>query len=430
MRILRTGRLAVKRDPGQNPRMPTTLRIPGLVLTEHEIDVPLDHAKPDGERISVFVREVADPDGLDRPFLLFLQGGPGGEAPRPMRHPTAPGWLDAVLPEFRVLMLDQRGTGRSAPVGTLPGMSPQQQAEHLALFRADSIVRDCEVVREALGVERWSLLGQSFGGFCSVTYLSLFPDSLREALITGGLPPLVRPIDDVYERTYARMRERTGHFLARYPADLERLRTLLRELDEGDVRLPSGDRLTSRRLRQLGNMLGMSDGPDKLHYLLERPVDSPGFLHGVEGAVNFGHSPIYSVLQEGCYADGTRTNWAAQRLLPDDFVTGDLLTAEHVFPWMFEEYGWLRPLRACAEILAGWDWPKLYDPDVLRQNEVPVAAAVYLDDPYVVQDLSLETAAAIKGCRPWATNEYLHNGLRVAGGRILGRLLDLTRGRA
>ena len=67
---------------------------------------------------------------------------------------------------------------------------------------------------------------------------------------------------------------------------------------------------------------------------------------------------------------------------------------------------------------------------MLRQNEVPVAAAVYLDDPYVVQDLSLETAAAIKGCRPWATNEYLHNGLRVAGGRILGRLLDLTRGRA
>ena len=75
--------------------MPTTLRIPGLVLTEHEIDVPLDHSRPDGERISIFAREVADPDGLDRPFLIFLQGGPGGEAPRPMRNPTSPGWLDA-----------------------------------------------------------------------------------------------------------------------------------------------------------------------------------------------------------------------------------------------------------------------------------------------------------------------------------------------
>src|SRR3954452_24347544 len=310
--------------------MPTTIRAQGLVLTEHQIDVPLDHGTPDGDRISVFVREVADPDGLDRPFLIFLQGGPGGEAPRPTRHPTSPGWLDALLPEFRVLMLDQRGTGRSAPIGTLPGMSPQQQAEHLALFRADSIVRDCELVREALGVERWSVLGQSFGGFCAVTYLSLFPGSLREVLITGGLPPLVRPIDDVYERTYERMRERNAHYHERYPDDLERLRELFRLLATQDVRRPSGARLTSRRLRQMVSSFGMSDGADHVDRLLERPVDSPGFLHGVEEAVNFGSSPIYTVLQEACYADGTRTSWAAQRLIPDEFATGDLLTAEHV----------------------------------------------------------------------------------------------------
>jgi hypothetical protein len=40
-----------------------THRIPGLVLTEHEVPVPLDHDRPDGERIVVFAREVADPDG-------------------------------------------------------------------------------------------------------------------------------------------------------------------------------------------------------------------------------------------------------------------------------------------------------------------------------------------------------------------------------
>jgi pimeloyl-ACP methyl ester carboxylesterase len=410
--------------------MPTTLRTPGLVLSEHAVDVPLDHSRPDGERISVFAREVADPGGLDRPFLVFLQGGPGGEAPRPTRNPTSPGWLEALLPQFRVLMLDQRGTGRSAPIGSLPGMSAQQQADHLALFRADSIVRDCEVVREALGAPPWSVLGQSFGGFCAVTYLSIAPEGLREVLITGGLPPLVRPIDDVYERTYQRMRERNAHYHARYPHDLERLRALFGRLDAEDLRLPSGDRLTSRRLRQLGNLLGMSDGPERLHYLLERPLDSPGFLHGAEGAVSFGDSPLYTVLQEACYADGTRTRWAAQRLLPEEFASGDLLTGEHVFPWMYEEYGSLRPLRAAAELLAEWDWPKLYDPDVLRSNEVPAAAVVYVDDPYVVDDLSLETAGQIKGLRPWVTNEYLHNGLRADGGRILARLLDLTRGRA
>ena len=62
----------------------------GLVLVEHEFEMPLDHDRPDGERITVFAREVADPDHRSRPFLVFLQGGPGVEASRPTRHPTAP----------------------------------------------------------------------------------------------------------------------------------------------------------------------------------------------------------------------------------------------------------------------------------------------------------------------------------------------------
>ncbi|HXD68395.1 MAG TPA: alpha/beta fold hydrolase, partial [Gaiellales bacterium] len=132
--------------------MPDVVRPPGLVLTEHEFSVPLDHGRPDGERITVFAREVADPDGTDRPFLVYFQGGPGSEAPRPTRRPSAPAWLDRALQEFRVLMLDQRGTGRSTPVGALAGLSPQQQADYLTHFRADSIVRDAEWIRRELGV--------------------------------------------------------------------------------------------------------------------------------------------------------------------------------------------------------------------------------------------------------------------------------------
>ena len=102
-----------------------TRRLPGLVLTEHELPVPLDHADPQGEAITVFAREVAAPDGLDRPFLLFLQGGPGFEAPRPSRQ-GAPAWLERALQDHRVLMLDQRGTGRSSPVsaGRSPAAAP------------------------------------------------------------------------------------------------------------------------------------------------------------------------------------------------------------------------------------------------------------------------------------------------------------------
>src|SRR6185437_6319190 len=170
--------------------MSETVRAPGLVLTEHEFDVPLDHDRPDGERITVFAREVADPDGRERPFLVYFQGGPGSEAPRPIRRPGSPAWLDRALEEFRVLMLDQRGTGRSTPVGALAGLSPQEQADYLTHFRADSIVRDAEWIRRELGVERWSVLGQSFGGFCVTTYLSFAPEGLREAFLTGGLPPV------------------------------------------------------------------------------------------------------------------------------------------------------------------------------------------------------------------------------------------------
>src|ERR1700754_4969142 len=127
--------------------MAVEVRPRGLVLVEHELDVPLDHARPEGEQITVFAREVADPDGRDRPFLVLLQGGPGSEAPRPTRHPSGPGWLDRALQDFRVLMLDERGTGRSTPVGSLPGMTPEEQAGYLTHFRADSIVRDAELVR-------------------------------------------------------------------------------------------------------------------------------------------------------------------------------------------------------------------------------------------------------------------------------------------
>jgi pimeloyl-ACP methyl ester carboxylesterase len=410
--------------------MPETVRTAGLVLTEHEFAVPLDHDRPDGERITVFAREVADPDGRERPFLLFLQGGPGFEAPRPARHPTAPYWLDRALSEYRVLLLDQRGTGRSAPVGDLPGRTPGEQAEYLALFRADSIVRDAEWIRRELDVDRWSVLGQSFGGFCVTTYLSLAPEGLREAFFTGGLPPIGRHVDDVYRATYERVLDRNRRYYDRYPADRSRVRDLRSRLDAEDVRLPGGDRLTGRRFRQIGHMLGMGSGAERLHYILELPPGSPAFLHDVDAAGQFSRNPLYAAIHEACYADGCATLWSAERLLPEAYEDPELFTGEHVYPWMFEDYSALAPLREAAELLASVEWPRLYDPDVLSRNDVPAAAAVYAEDMYVERAFSEETAGRIRGLKAWVTNEYQHDGLRADGDRILGRLIDLARGRA
>jgi hypothetical protein len=117
-------------------------------------------------------------------------------------------------------------------------------------------------------------------------------------------------------------------------------------------------------------------------------------------------------------------------VLPADFEAPELFTGEHVYPWMFEDYRELAPLRDAAELLAQREWPRLYDPDVLERNEVPVAAAIYANDMYVERSFSEETAGRIRGARAWITNEYEHNGLRVDGERVLGRLIDMARGRA
>jgi pimeloyl-ACP methyl ester carboxylesterase len=97
---------------------------------------------------------------------------------------------------------------------------------------------------------------------------------------------------------------------------------------------------------------------------------------------------------------------------------------------MFEDYGGLTAHRDAANILAEHEWPRLYDPERLRHNEVPVAATIYTDDLYVERAFAEETAAAIPNLRPWITNEYEHNALRADGERVLDRLIDLARGRA
>jgi len=400
------------------------------VVTEREHTVPLDHAHPEGPSITVFSRELADPEGEDRPILLFLEGGPGMEAPRPSRINASPPWLERALSEFRVLMLDQRGTGRSTPIGSDPPGTPQEQADYLANFRADSIVGDAELIRGELGVRRWTVLGQSFGGFCALTYLSRAPEGLREVLFAGGLPALGPCIDDVYRVTLEGMRQRSLSFYDRYPADRLRMLNLLERAEAGEIRLPGGDLLRPSRVRQFGDVLGMSDGPERVHHLLELDPCSPAFLHDAEQLSGLARNPIYAILHEACWADGGSTRWSAERMLAErEDWPAEAFTGEHIFPWMFSDYGALAPLAESAQLLAEREWPALYDLERLRANEVPAAAIIYADDAYVPRAFSEHTAAAVRGLRHWLTNEYEHDGLRRDGERVLGRLLDLARGR-
>ncbi|WP_030192496.1 alpha/beta fold hydrolase [Streptomyces sp. NRRL S-87] len=432
--------------------MTSSYRQPGVVLTDHHFTVPLDHDDPGGETIELFAREVTasgkDPAGL--PWLLYLEGGPGFGA---RRFTGRQAWIGRAVQEYRVLLLDQRGTGRSTPANrqTLPLRgTPAQQAHYLGHFRADSIVRDCEAVRPRLtGGAPWTVLGQSFGGFCTTHYLSSAPEGLEAALITGGLPSLDATADEVYRAAYPRIGRKNLDHYARYPMDIARARRVHEYLHEHGLTLPSGRRLTPEAFQSLGLVLGTGDGSHQLHYLLEGAfVRTPGgyepsdaFLEGVEAALSFAGHPLYALLHEAIYAqDPARaTGWAAERVRAEfpEFdaakaLAGDgpvLFTGETVHPWHFESDPALVPLRETAHLLAErTGWRPLYDRSRLAANEVPVAAAVYHDDMYVDTAHSLDTARAIRGLRTWVTDEYEHDGVRAGGPVVLDRLLGLVRG--
>jgi pimeloyl-ACP methyl ester carboxylesterase len=433
-------------------------RQPGTILTERMFTVPLDHDRPHGEQIEIFAREVIAADaarsadgGAGLPWLVFLQGGPGFGAPRPI---GLDGWLDRAVREFRVLLLDQRGTGRSTPatrqtLARFPDAAAQ--ADYLSHFRADSIVADAELIRSHVtGGAPWAVLGQSFGGFCTVNYLSKAPGGISEAFIAGGLPGLSVTADDVYRLTYQRVAAKCRDHYERYPQDVEAARRVARTLavraQAGrPVELPGGGELTVQRFQSIGQLLGASTGSHTLHYLLEDPFAGPelsdDFLHRVQALLSYASGPLYATVHEACYAQGAATRWSAQRVRAEfaEFdssaaIDGDdplMFTGEMVYPWAFSHDPVLKPLAEAAELLAQRaDWPALYDLGQLSRNEVPAAAAIYFNDMYVPRELSLPTAAAIRGLRPWVTNEYEHDGLRVSNGAVLDRLIALARGRA
>lgn len=416
--------------------------IPGLAITEHQLDVPLDWARPGGETLTLFVREVVDPRrrGENLPCLLFLQGGPGGKANRPMDG--SPGWLPVALKQFRVLLMDQRGTGRSSPVqgARMAGFADAGAgADYLSCFRADSIIRDAEHLRaQLIGDRKWSTLGQSYGGFLTLAYLSMAPEALEACYVTGGLAGLRAGAGTVYDRTYPRVEAKTAAYYARYPQDVERVGRIADILAAEEVLLPDGDRLSVARLQSLGMAFGTGSGFEEVHWLIDEAFAGgsgplgEGFLHEVMVRTGFAGRPLYAALQETIYAQaGLVAGWAAERgrLARPGFapeVRPLMFTGEMVYPWMFEEIRALRPFRAAVEVLAErrFEAP-FYDLERLRDNAVPVAAAVYHDDMYVDAGLSLKTAAQVGNLRAWVTNEYEHDGLR-ADPRVLTRLFDMV----
>jgi pimeloyl-ACP methyl ester carboxylesterase len=213
----------------------TTLTVPSLSwaacgLTEEATaadvqcavaGLPLDYDEPAGEQVQIAVAKVPATDPANRIGSLFFNfGGPGGPAVDYLQ--AAGAGLFATLNErFDIVAFDPRGVGQSTPAidcqideqteQFFPSPAPtpldvdveelvagaQRYADRCAAANGEllehvstaNVARDLDALRAAVGDEKLSFLGFSYGTFLGATYASLFPDRYRAMVLDGALDP-------------------------------------------------------------------------------------------------------------------------------------------------------------------------------------------------------------------------------------------------
>ncbi|KAG6002650.1 hypothetical protein E4U21_002910 [Claviceps maximensis] len=467
--------------------------LPGqLKQTTFFFQVPLDYADAPSSRNTILLharrivkherpvfpekaaaaadQQTKDDADAQKPYIIYLEGGPGFGNGAPADHPLT----RAALPRgYQVLFIDHRGTGLSTPVSTatlarVGGDDADAQAAYLRLMRQDNTVRDCEAVRKCLTEgwpahkAAWSTFGQSYGGFVTLSYLSMHPEGVREAFLTGGLAPVGKTAEQVYRATFRKTTERNEQYFAKFPQDQDTIREIARYMDRqgGRVALPGGGFLTLPRLLTMGIAFGGHGGFETVHSTLaalKASLDQFGFftracLVALEAFTPFDTNIIYAILHEAIYCDGpaapnSPSDWAAHRVglalaheegspfawLRPDFSVSPTSSAaplyfsgEMIFPFHFDTYPELIPLREVAQKLASYgDWPALYDAQRLRENAVPVYAASYVEDMYVDHHFARDTATLVRGTKVFETNVMYHNALRTKADEVMQQLFRL-----
>jgi proline iminopeptidase len=109
------------------------------------------------------VEESGNPDGIP---VLVVHGGPGGGCEDYHRR-----FFDAE--RYRIILMDQRGAGRSTPLAELENNTTQ------------ALVADMETVRNFLGIDRWILFGGSWGSTLSLVYAQTHPERVSGLVLRG-----------------------------------------------------------------------------------------------------------------------------------------------------------------------------------------------------------------------------------------------------
>lgn len=182
----------------------------GLASVEAEctvLEVPEDPARPDGRRIGLSVARVPALSRRHAPDPLFILAGGPGLGAGTFYSSVAPAFA-RIQRERDLILVDQRGTGRSAPLpcafseqqlwdadeaatATLMRQCRDQLAQHhdLALYTTSVAVQDLDAVRAALGYDTINLYGSSYGTRVAQHYARRFPARTRALILDGVVPP-------------------------------------------------------------------------------------------------------------------------------------------------------------------------------------------------------------------------------------------------
>jgi len=232
-------------------------RLPAVLAFCSELVVPEDRTRPDGPELELFVARVPALAAVPKPDpLVLIAGGPGQSAVDlylQMRRAFEP-----VRIERDIVLLDQRGTGRSAEgfaceLTEAAAFDTSAVEElHDAIYRCleeldrdprffstEPAVADLDALREALGVERWNLYGISYGTRVAQRYAARFPDRVR-AMILDGVVPVSMPLGPAIASDAQAALEGIFARCAAEPACAERYPELPERFDGLRLRLMQG----------------------------------------------------------------------------------------------------------------------------------------------------------------------------------------------
>jgi len=180
--------------------------------------VPLDYANPSGAQVDLAIVRLPARDQSKRIGSLVVNpGGPGGSGVEYVLQ-AADSLPSQLRDRFDIVGFDPRGVGQSDPIDCKADMSayyhldfsPDDDAERAALvsgiqafvdacqrnegsrlpyMSTDNTVRDLDQLRAALGDEKLTFLGYSYGSYLGAKYAAAYPDHVRALVLDGAVDP-------------------------------------------------------------------------------------------------------------------------------------------------------------------------------------------------------------------------------------------------